>query len=144
MVGLEPGQAGVQSVPDVVRPAHAGDEDPLRVLVPSELGRQDDIVAALLQRSADQALAGPVAVDVGGADERDAGVQGGQERRGGIAFLDAAVDGRQGHRAESQDRHPQPARSKGAITHYESPLYLSWMCFHSARSLTGQPVHTDD
>ena len=70
-VGLQPAQAVLDRAPHVLGPGAA----PLLVDGHAELGREHHLVAAPGQRAAEKLLAAGAAVDVGGVEEVDAGVE---------------------------------------------------------------------
>src|SRR5207244_923056 len=67
----------------------------------TELRREDDPVAATLERAADVVLAHPLAVDVGRVEERDAGVERGVDDRERLVVIAAPPEV---VRAEPDDR----------------------------------------
>jgi hypothetical protein len=70
----------------------------------AHLGRHED-VAAFGEEPADQALAAPVAVDVGRVEERDAGVGRRVQHRQGVVLVDLAPVGAELPAAEPDDGH---------------------------------------
>jgi hypothetical protein len=82
-VGAEPGERGV------ARLAH---DIWVRTLHRTELGGDDDIVAARAQRATEELLAQRAAVDVGRVEERDPRVEGSVHHRGAALLVDAHAE----------------------------------------------------
>lgn len=57
---------------------------------PADLGGQHDVVAAAIERLADDLLGLAGGVDVGGVDEVDAGVEGGVDDADGVVVVGVA------------------------------------------------------
>jgi hypothetical protein len=88
VVGAEPSQRALDSDADVGGAAVEGPRAPAVVRDQAELGGQHHLVAAALERLADQPLVDVGTVDLGGVDERDAQVDGpvdGADRLGVVA-----------------------------------------------------------
>ena len=81
-----------------------------------ELGRQDDVVAAALERLADDLLGLAGGVDVGGVDEVDAGVERGVDDADRVVVVGVAP-GAEHHRAEAELRDLDAGASERAVVH---------------------------
>ena len=90
----------------------------------AELRREHDLVAAALDRLADErlVLAGLRAVDVGGVEEGDAELERPVDRRDRLGLVRLAVPGRHPHAAEALLRDLEPV-SKRARFHAATAVY---------------------
>jgi hypothetical protein len=106
-IRLEPAQAALDRRADVRR-ARAG--RPLLVDRHAELGREDDVLAARSECPAQEFLALGLPVDVGGVEQRDAGIERGVDdrARGGLVDPTAEVV-----TAEPDDRDSEVADVPG-------------------------------
>ena len=75
---------------------------PLLVADVAELGGEHDLVAAVLDRPADELLVGERAVHVGGVEEVDAEVEGAVDRGDRLGVVAAGVEVGHAHAAESE------------------------------------------
>ena len=105
MVAAEALERRVDRPPDVL--ARAAGSVPVRALhVVAELGRDDEVVRAARERLTDDALARAQSVDVGGVEERDAGVDGSGEDSEGRLTVDPATEvvAAETHAGDGEDR----------------------------------------
>ena len=85
------------------------------VHVHAELRRQHDVLAALAEDLAEEALrAAALAIDVGGVEERDAEIERLVDDLAGRLEVDAAAEI---VAAETDERHPKARRSEIALLH---------------------------
>src|SRR6185437_4520218 len=80
-------------------------------------GGDDDILLTLLPEAGDEALAAAHAVDVGGVDEVDAGVDGGVEGGHRVVVIDCAPCAADGPCAEADVRNLPGGTSELAVVH---------------------------
>ena len=86
-----------------------------------ELGGQDDVVAAALQRLADDLLGLPAGVDVGGVDEVDAGVERGVDDADRLVVVRVAP-GAEHHRPEAHLADRDAGATEQALFHARARL----------------------
>jgi hypothetical protein len=118
-VGLQIFQAAVDPAVEVLLGVPL---DGLRRQAFSGLGGDErPLAAALLERPGDQLLRAAVAVDVGGVDEGDAGVQSGVQRGNRLVVIDLAPGSADRPRAETDfaDRAAGTAELPGVL--FSSP-----------------------
>src|SRR5208283_2630318 len=82
-----------------------------------ELGRDDDLVAILAQRLADQLLVVADAVHIGGVEESDPELDRALQRRGGLVVVARTVKLRHPHASESQFRYLQSLAAELSLLH---------------------------
>jgi len=115
-VGLEPPERCLDGDTDV---AAGAARSPIRAVlavhVAAELGREHDLLAAALERVADEGFAVPAAaVDVGGVDQRDPGID---RRLDDLACLRPVAAGAEVVRPEPDDRDHQAGGTERAVAH---------------------------
>ena len=84
-----------------------------------EFGGQHDFMAALAQRLAEEFLRLRPAIDVGGVEQGDPGVEGGVHHGLGLGLIDAHAEvvAAQPHDADLQPRIPQPTDLHSGVLH---------------------------
>ena len=82
-----------------------------------ELGRDDDLVAMLAQRLADQLLVVADAVHIGGVEKVDAEFDRALQRRGGFVIVARTVELRHPHASESQFRYFESLAAEFSLLH---------------------------
>ena len=97
VVGAEPPERTLDRGADVRRAAVEVPGAAARVRDHAELRREDDVVAAVLDRPADELLVGEGAVDLGGVDERDAEVERAVDGADRLGVVGARAGVRAGH-----------------------------------------------
>jgi hypothetical protein len=103
VVGAKPPQRTFERGADVGRAAVEDTGASSGVGDHAELGRHHDLVAAVLDRAADEFLVGERPVDLGGIDEGDAQVEGSVDGADGLGVVaaGAGVGGRHPHGAQA-------------------------------------------
>jgi polysaccharide pyruvyl transferase WcaK-like protein len=120
VVGTEPAQALLHLMHDPAPRVAAA----VRALAHREvhLGGENNVVAAALQRLADDLLALAGGVHISGVDEVDALVQGGVDDPDAVGMIRVA-DCTKHHRAEAMHADLDPSRAESAVTHR---MLLRW------------------
>ena len=123
MIGLQPTERPVDGLANRPRPAVAFGADLLAAFeAEAEFRRDDDLVAPILQRPADELLVGERAIALGGVEERAAELDRPMKRRDRLAFVSRAVGLAHAHAAEADRGHLEPLAAKLAFAHsHESP-----------------------
>ena len=85
-----------------------------RIAQRAELHLNERAIAPPLQRSAEQHLVMPHAVEIARVEQRDAGIQRRMDRRDAFVLICRTVQSRHPHAAEPQSRHLRPRRTKRA------------------------------
>jgi hypothetical protein len=119
MINAEALQAGLARGCHILRPA-VDVCCPVWVADVAELRREDDLIAPVGDRPADQLLVVAVAVHVGGVQKVDADTDGPVKRRNGFGFVRIAVHGAHAHASEADGRHLQPAPPQLSSLHGSS------------------------
>ena len=120
----EPLQRAVAAGADVLRPAVDAEEGALRVAHVPELRREDDLVAPLPDRAADELLVLPGAVHVGGVEERDAEVERAVDRGDRLGVVAPGVELRHPHAAEPLGGDDEALAAERAGFHGGPPARL--------------------
>ena len=92
-----------------------------------ELGSQEDLLAAVGDRAADELLVGVGAVHVGGVQEVAPQLQGALDRGDRLAFVGGAVEGRHAHAAQADLRDLRAVGPESALVH-DVIRSLPWGC----------------
>jgi hypothetical protein len=103
VVGAEPPEGTLERGADVCGAAVETPRAAAGVGDETELRRENDVVATILDRACDEFLVGEGAVDLRGVDERDAEVEPTMDRADGFFIVGAraGVGGRHAHSAET-------------------------------------------
>ena len=109
---LQPSQARVARLPEIFRPAVA--DAILKPVAKASLRADHEPLRIGMQRFGDHLLADAGSIDVGGVDQRHAGVERGVEHRQRLLVVDPAAEV---VRAEADDRDFRPALAEGTRAH---------------------------
>jgi hypothetical protein len=126
VIGAEPPQARVDLGHD--RPARQAGPVRARAHPPVHLGRDHDLVAAreILQRPAEDLLAGAVRIDIRRVEEIDASLQGPLDEGAAFLFVErpgvtAPIGYAVAHAAKAKARHIQARMTEFHIIHHLTP-----------------------
>src|SRR5437870_2835721 len=140
-IDSEPLQAGLAGLPDVFRSAVDSDESALGVAHVTELGRQDDFLAAAADRLADQLFVAAPAVNIGRIQEIHAQVQSSVDDLDRLLIDSMPVEFRHAHAAEPQGRYALVAVAQFAVLHrFSSPKFAVFNCGASAPLSGAEPA----
>ena len=106
-VDLQPLQRRVARLPHVIRRSVDAEIRAILGADVSELGRDDDRVAAAFDRASDEPLVREGAVDVRGVEEIDPELQRPMDRRDGFVLVAIGVEVGHSHAAKSEGRYFQ-------------------------------------
>jgi len=119
----EPPQASLAGFAYIIGPSvHAACRRIVRIANDAELGRDDDLIAPVLDGLADQILVGEWAVGVGSIEKIDAELDRAMNSRNRLAIIARTIEIRHAHASEPNGRDFESLPSEFALLHFVSPL----------------------